>query len=117
MGTDFKRMSYKDFHRYSNEVIERTFSVKLNSKNRNELIIKLKWYTNFIIYIIKNNKIERFDSFEPLLRKNKYFTEDADMVMKLFNSIREVLFENYVCTMVNDIVGFCERMNSELKVQ
>ena len=56
------------------------------------------------------------NDFEKILTNNKYFETDAEMTIKAFNIIRQVLIAEYTLIDVIDISNFCSRVCSEIKV-
>lgn len=116
MGINYRTMTYKDFHSICKDSIERTFGQELNNSSSKELYTKFKWYAGFIHYFIKNNRIHKLDSFEPKLKENIYFQQDADMTIKLFHNIKMVLLDKFMLIDIMDISNFCEKVESDVKI-
>lgn len=116
LSINFKKLTYREFYSLINKICMNTFNEEVKSNNSTQLYMKLKWYCEFIHYFIKQNRIIKMNDFEKILTNNKYFETDAEMTIKAFNIIRQVLIAEYTLIDIIDISNFCSRVCSEIKV-
>ena len=116
MNIDFKKLTYKDFYLLLNKMCMCAFNEEVNAHNSVQLYMKLKWYCDFIHYFIRQNRILKMNDFEKLLQNNKYFETDAELTIKVYNTIKQVLLSYYTFIDILDINNFCSKVCSEIKV-
>ncbi len=115
MNIDFRKLTYKEFYNYLDKIVLNAFGIAADTKTDKELCIKLKWYCSFISFFIKRYKIIRLNDFEKTVMNNKYYVQDADITIKLYDTIRLCLLSNYAFIDILDIRNFCDKVVAEIK--
>lgn len=114
MGVGFKQLTLKEFKTICNDISERTFNTTMLSDKT--LIIKFKWYINFVLYVIELNRIKKLSQFGEVVESNNYFDDDGKIALKLFDNIKTVLSNKFTFIDINDIKDFCKKVETEIKV-
>ena len=116
MNIDFKKLPYKDFNVLIDKIVLRAYGKEINDSNKYELYIRLKYYSDFIKYIIKINKLERLFDFEKVVNDNTIYQEDSKEILKLYDAMRTTLNGYYIFIDVTDIANFCKKIGTDIKI-